>query len=169
MNAGGQFKRAPFLELTEQDWAVSMNSGATGGFLFAQAVLPGLLAYADAIGSNREASSSESAHSAELPPTLIFTGATASTKGSANFATFAAAKFALRALSQSLAREFGPKGVHVSHAIIDGVIDIPATKAWNVAGKIDPESIALAYWNLHAQPRTTWTFEIDIRPWVEKW
>lgn len=87
-----------------------------GAFLFSQAALPLLLKGVDA-GS-------------KYPPTLIFTGATASVKGSALFASFAAPKWAKRALSQSLAREFGPKGVHVAHAIIDGVIDIPRTKEW---------------------------------------
>ena len=79
------------------------------------------------------------------PPTLIFTGATASIKGSANFAGFAAGKFALRAMSQSLAREFGPKGLHVSHAIIDGVIDIPRTKDWNLGpdAKISSEAVSV--------------------------
>jgi NAD(P)-dependent dehydrogenase (short-subunit alcohol dehydrogenase family) len=80
------------------------------------------------------------------PPTLIFTGATASVKGSANFAAFATGKFALRALAQSLAREFGPQGVHVSHAIIDGVIDIPRTKAWvfeHEDAKLSPDAVSL--------------------------
>ena len=75
------------------------------------------------------------------------TGATASVRGSANFATFATGKFALRALGQSLAREFGPKGVHVAHIIVDGVIDIPRTKEWKVndgveGGKISPEAVS---------------------------
>ena len=87
-----------------------------GAFLFSQATLPLLLKGVDA--------------SSKYPPSLIFTGATASIKGSAMMSSFASGKFALRALSQSLAREFGPKGVHVSHAIIDGVIDIPLTKEW---------------------------------------
>ena len=84
----------------------------------------------------------------KYPPSLIITGATASVRGSANFATFAAGKFAVRALSQSLAREFGPKGVHVAHAIIDAVIDIPRTKGWSVNegkpdGKTDPDAVSL--------------------------
>jgi NAD(P)-dependent dehydrogenase (short-subunit alcohol dehydrogenase family) len=80
------------------------------------------------------------------PPTLIFTGATASIKGSAQFAAFASGKFALRALAQSLAREFGPQGIHVSHAIIDGVIDIPRTKQWvfpHPDAKLSPDSVSL--------------------------
>lgn len=100
-----------------------------GSFNFAQATLPLLLA-----------STSTSPH----PPSLIFTGATASVKGSANFAAFATMKFALRAMAQSLAREFGPKGVHIAHAVIDGVIDIPRTKEWDLGegGKIDPEAVS---------------------------
>ena len=74
-------------------------------------------------------------------------------------------------MAQSLAREMGPKGVHVAHAVIDGVIDIPRTKAWELGegAKIDPNAIADAYWHLHTQPRTAFTWEIDIRPSVEKW
>lgn len=85
--------------------------------------------------------------SSKYPPTLIVTGATASVKGSAKFATFAAGKWAKRALTQSIAREYQPKGVHVAHAVIDGVIDIPRTKHYNVNGgvgdgKIAPESVS---------------------------
>lgn len=87
--------------------------------------------------------------------------------------SFSTGKWALRALSQSLAKEFGPRGVHVGHAIIDGVIDIPRTKEWmKDAGpdaKIDPAAIAESYWNLHTQPRSCFTWEIDVRPYVEKW
>ena len=108
------------------------------------------------------------------PPSLIITGATASMRGSALCGSFAAGKFAMRALGQSLAREFGPKGVHVAHAIIDGGIDIPRTKHMTMNngvedGKISPDGIADAYWHLHTQPRSTFTWEIDIRPYVEKW
>ncbi|KAH2331591.1 hypothetical protein KXV29_006295 [Aspergillus fumigatus] len=129
---------------------------AKGAFNFAKSALPLLL----------------QAQGLQHPPTLIFTGATASVKGSANFAAFATGKFALRALAQSLAREFGPKGVHVSHVIIDGVIDIPRTKAWTFEhedAKLDPDAIAESYWHLHTQPRTTFGFELDLRPYVEKW
>jgi hypothetical protein len=88
----------------------------------------------------------DSRESSEYPPTLIFTGATASLRGSANCAGFASAKFALRALAQSLAREFGPQGVHVSHAIIDGIIDIPRAKEWaneHVDGKLSPHAVSV--------------------------
>ncbi|KAF2460847.1 hypothetical protein BDY21DRAFT_279018 [Lineolata rhizophorae] len=158
-NASGKFTRKPFLEVTEDEFISNYNVSGKGGFLFAQASLPLLLRSLD--------------HNPSHPPTLIFTGATASMKGSAMFSVFATGKFALRALSQSLAREFGPKGVHVSHAIIDGVIDIPRTKEWmKDAGpdaKISADAIADAYWHLHTQPRSCFTNEIDIRPWVEKW
>lgn len=98
----------------------------TGIFLFAQAVLPLLL---------------DSVPTSPHPPSLILTGATASLRGSANSASFASGKFALRATGQSLAREFGPKGVHVAHAIIDGVIDIPRTQHFNVNGGVEDSKI----------------------------
>jgi len=158
-NASGGFKRSPFLELTVEDFASGLKGSALSGFVFAHVAVPYLL----------EATKSKDL---EHPPTLIFTGATASVRGSALFATVGPPKFALRALSQSLAREFGPKGVHVSHAVIDGVIDIPRTKAWlnDVPdAKISPEAIADAYWFLHTQPKTCFTWEVDIRPAIEKW
>jgi NAD(P)-dependent dehydrogenase (short-subunit alcohol dehydrogenase family) len=109
--------------------------------------------------------------------TMIFTGATASLRGGANFAAFAGAKHALRALAQSMARELGPKGVHVAHVVIDGAIDtafirdnFPATYARREQdGILVPDHIAESYWQLHLQPRDAWTFEIDLRPWSERW
>lgn len=87
--------------------------------------------------------------------------------------SFASGKFALRALSASIAKEFGPKGVHVAHAVIDGVIDIPRTKDWlkdlPPEGKISAEDIAETYWGLHVQSRRCWSNEIDVRPMLEKW
>jgi NADP-dependent 3-hydroxy acid dehydrogenase YdfG len=109
--------------------------------------------------------------------TILFTGATASLRGSANFAAFAGAKHALRALAQSMAREFGPKNIHVAHIVVDGAIDTEfirtnfperyATKAED--GILSPDHIAEAYWYLHTQPRDAWTFELDLRPWNERW
>ena len=155
------------------------SAKSLGFFSFAQNSLPLLL---------------ESVPDAPHPPSLIVTGATASLRGGATFGTFAAGKFALRALSQSLAREFGPKGVHVAHVIVDGVIDIPRTKGYNVNsgvadGKISADAVSLArpvfaatghdiltiplqiadnYWYLHSQHRSAFTYELDLRPYVEK-
>ena len=88
-------------------------------------------------------------------------------------AGFATPKFAMRALSTSIAKEFAPKGVHVAHSIIDGVIDIPRTKDWlkdmPAEGKIGADDIAESYWNLHMQSKRGFTFEIDMRPMLEKW
>ena len=108
--------------------------------------------------------------------TIIFTGATASLRGSANFAAFAGAKHALRALAQSMARELGPMGVHVAHVIIDGAIDtafirvnFPQRYALKDRdGILNPDHIADQYWMLHQQPRDAWTHELDLRPWIEK-
>lgn len=107
--------------------------------------------------------------------TILFTGATASLRGGAGFSAFAGAKFALRALAQSMARELGPQGLHVVHAVIDGAIDtafirdnFPARYALkDQDGILNPEHIADAYWQLHQQPRTAWTHELDLRPWME--
>ncbi|MEZ5511552.1 MAG: SDR family oxidoreductase [Gammaproteobacteria bacterium] len=107
--------------------------------------------------------------------TIIFTGATASLRGGNGFAAFASAKFALRGLAQSMARELGPQGIHVAHSIIDGAIDtdfirqnFPAMYARKEQeGILNPEHIAEQYWQLHCQPRDCWTHELDLRPWME--
>jgi NAD(P)-dependent dehydrogenase (short-subunit alcohol dehydrogenase family) len=107
--------------------------------------------------------------------TILFTGATASLRGGAGFSAFAGAKHALRALAQSLARELGPQGIHVAHVVIDGAIDT-AFIAQNFperyalkdrAGILNPDHIADNYWHLHQQPRSAWTHELDLRPWME--
>jgi NAD(P)-dependent dehydrogenase (short-subunit alcohol dehydrogenase family) len=108
--------------------------------------------------------------------TIIFTGATASLRGSANFAAFAGAKHALRALAQSMARELGPRGIHVAHVVVDGAIDtefirenFPERYALkDQDGILNPDHIAESYWMLHAQPRDAWTHELDLRPYLEK-
>lgn len=108
--------------------------------------------------------------------TILFTGATASLRGSANFAAFAGAKHALRALAQSMARELGPRGIHVAHVVVDGAIDtafirdnFPERYAQKEKdGILDPGHIADTYWMLHRQPRDAWTHELDLRPWMEK-
>jgi len=103
--------------------------------------------------------------------TIILTGATAALRGASNFAAFAAAKFALRGLAQSLAREFGPKGVHVAHVVLDGLIDEPQTDrrfGSSPAGRMDPRSIARCYLDLTMQQRFAWTHEMDLRPFSEQ-
>ena len=109
--------------------------------------------------------------------TILFTGATASLRGNAGYSAFAGAKHALRALAQSLARELGPKGVHVAHIIIDGMIDgafirglIPDAPERLARQEIlAPDEIARNYVWLHRQKRGAWTFEMDLRPWTETW
>jgi NAD(P)-dependent dehydrogenase (short-subunit alcohol dehydrogenase family) len=109
--------------------------------------------------------------------TILFTGATASLRGGAGFSAFAGAKHALRALAQSLARELGPKGVHVAHIVIDGAIDgafirgLLPDAAERLAREeiLAPDEIARNYVWLHNQKRGAWTFEMDLRPWKETW
>jgi NAD(P)-dependent dehydrogenase (short-subunit alcohol dehydrogenase family) len=109
--------------------------------------------------------------------TILFTGATASVRGSAGFSAFAGAKHALRSLAQSMARELGPQGIHVAHVIIDGAIDtrfiaenFPERYALKTQdGILSPDAIADNYWHLHRQHRSAWTHELDLRPWMEQW
>ena len=109
--------------------------------------------------------------------TILFTGATASLRGADGYAAFAGGKHALRALAQSMARELGPKGVHVAHVVIDGPIDTDATRAlfpdWfeqrPADGVMQPDDLAEIYWQIHRQPRTAWTFETDVRTYLEPW
>lgn len=109
--------------------------------------------------------------------TVLFTGATASVKGSAGFGAFAMAKHGLRAFAQSMARELGPKNIHVGHLIIDSAVDTPWIQENLLAGAknrqpddiVDPDSIAQVYWQMHEQKRDAWTFEQDLRPWCEPW
>ncbi|MET0774442.1 MAG: SDR family oxidoreductase [Pseudomonas mandelii] len=109
--------------------------------------------------------------------TILFTGATAGLRGAAGFAAFAGAKHGIRALAQSMARELGPMNIHVAHVVVDGAIDTDfirnsfpekyATR--DEDGILNPEHIAENYWYLHSQPRDAWTFELDLRPWNERW
>lgn len=153
-NAGSN-EPAPFLEVTEERFTRHWQEHALGGFQTAQAVLPALLA--------RGAG------------TLIFTGASGSLRGKAKFAPFAAAKAALRALAQSLAREFGARNIHVGHVVIDGGIEgqrLLSRRPGLVEqrgpdGLLKIDAIAEAYWMLHHQHRSAWTHELDLRPWTE--
>lgn len=114
--------------------------------------------------------------------TILFTGATASVRGGVGYAAFASAKFGLRALAQSMARELGPKNIHVGHLVIDAGVDTEfvrerirarggdaALESLDADQLMNPDSIANAYWFLHNQTRDGWTFELDIRPFMEKW
>jgi NAD(P)-dependent dehydrogenase (short-subunit alcohol dehydrogenase family) len=109
--------------------------------------------------------------------TIIFTGATASVRGAAGFAAFASAKHGLRALAQSMARELGPQNIHVAHVVIDAAVDtawvmenVPDAAAMKAKGGIvAPDDLAINYINLYDQPRSAWTFELDLRPWSERW
>jgi NAD(P)-dependent dehydrogenase (short-subunit alcohol dehydrogenase family) len=154
-NAGGN-SPAPFLDVTQAAFEQHWREHALGGFLLAQAVLPKMLE--------------------QGAGTLIFTGATGSVRGSARFSLFAAAKGALRNMAQSVAREFGPKGIHVAHVIVDGVIHGDRANAmmadlqsrFGPDGMLEPDHIAENYLTLHRQHRSAWTHELDLRPWSEK-
>jgi NAD(P)-dependent dehydrogenase (short-subunit alcohol dehydrogenase family) len=153
-NAGSNMP-APFLKVTEERFESHWREHTLGGFQTAQAVIPVLLQRGGG--------------------TLIFTGASGSLRGKANFAPFAAAKAGLRALAQSLAREFGPQNIHVGHVVIDGGIagERLLSRMPNLLeergpdGMLDPDAIAEAYWALHTQQRSAWTQELDLRPWAE--
>ena len=137
--------RGPIVELDQQAVSASINITAYGGFLIGQAATRLMLPR----GSG----------------TIIFTGASASIKGYAESAPFAMGKFALRGLAQSMARELSPQGIHVGHVVIDGGIGRSDPDAPNL---LDPDDIAKAYFQLHDQPKSTWSVEIELRPWVEK-
>jgi NAD(P)-dependent dehydrogenase (short-subunit alcohol dehydrogenase family) len=141
----------PFLELAPEDFHESWRTTCLGAMIVAQAILPHQL---DAGGG-----------------TMIFSGATAATKGSPRFASLAAAKFGLRGLAQSLAREFGPRGIHVVHTILDGLIWGPQTQSRFASAArekcLEPDAIAQSYLHLAGQPPSAWTHEIDLRPSVE--
>lgn len=148
----GAFELGGLLELSASTVERVWRASCLGGFLAAQAVVPGMVER----GSG----------------TVIFSGATASLRGSARFAAIAIGKVGLRALAQSIAREFGPQGIHVAHVVIDGQINSPRVRARfpdrDQKTFLDPAAIAETYWSLYAQDTSAWTHEIDLRPSVEK-
>jgi len=153
-NAGsGVF--ADFLSTTQDQMEAAWRTNTMGLFVLGQAVAEDML--------KRGGGS------------IVVVGATAALRGGANFTPFASAKASQRSLAQSMARGLGPKGIHVSYVIIDGAIDIPRIRAMDWAkGKPDdafllPDQIADAIWYLSQQPRSTWTFELDLRPYRETW
>ena len=143
--------RGPFLDLDKEEVKKTLMVTAYGGFLVAQAAVKRML---------KRGSGS-----------LFFTGASASIKGYAESAPFAMGKFALRGLAQSLARELGPRNIHVAHFVIDGGIlrsNDARAPARGDDGMLLPDAIAETYMDVYRQHRSAWTFEVDLRPWVEK-
>jgi len=154
-NAGNNV-RSPLLEMSaelfERTWRVACHAGFLSGREAARRMLP------------------------RGEGTILFTGATASLRGKPPFTAFASAKAGLRALAQAMAREFGPEGLHVGHVIIDGGIDgeklrtaVPdIIERRGTDGLLQPDDIAAAFWQLHEQPRSAWSFELDLRPYKER-
>jgi NAD(P)-dependent dehydrogenase (short-subunit alcohol dehydrogenase family) len=153
-NAGSN-RRDSFLELERADFEALWREHCLGGFLVGREVARRMV-------PRRQG-------------TMLFTGASGSLRGKAMFAAFAAAKAGLRAVSQSMARELGPRGIHVAHVVIDGGIAgarllgrMPELKEQRGPdGLLDIEAIAETYWQIHRQPRSAWTQELDLRPWAE--
>lgn len=155
-NVGGLTKGS-VTELSAKDFCSAWETSCLGAFLMGREVAKRMLP--------------------RKKGTLLFTGATSSLRGSAGFSGSAVGKHGIRALAQSLARELGPQGIHVAHTIIDGGIATPQIRE-RYADKIsqlppnallEPDDLAEAYWQLHKQPKSIWTQELDLRPWVEKW
>src|SRR3954447_20477873 len=142
--------RGAFVDLAPADVAQAIAISACGGFLVAQQAVRRML---------------PDRHGA-----ILFTGASASVKGYPQSAPFAMGKFALRGLAQSIARELSPQGIHVAHFVIDGGIRSAARAepADRPDSMLDPDAIALSYWSVLQQPRSAWTWEMELRPWVEK-
>lgn len=142
--------RGPFTELDAGEVEKSLRVSAYGGFLTAQEAVRRML---------------PRSHGA-----ILFTGASASVKGYAQSAPFAMGKFALRGLAQSMARELSPAGIHVAHFVIDG--GIRSARRTEAADRpdsmLDPDAIAQTYLHVLRQPRSAWTWEVELRPWVEK-
>jgi NAD(P)-dependent dehydrogenase (short-subunit alcohol dehydrogenase family) len=155
-NVGGNV-RFPLLEMTAEKYFKTWEMCAMAGFLVGREAARVLL---------------PKGHG-----TILFTGATASLRGGVGFSAFAGGKAALRALAQSMAREFGPQGLHIAHVVVDGVIDSERVRnaqpervaALGEKGLLEPDSIARAYLWLHEQTPDAWTFELDLRPGIERW
>ena len=148
----GAYQPGGILEIEPQRFEECWEINCHGGFVTSREVLPDLL-------ENEQG-------------TIIFTGATASLRGSEGFSALAVGKFGLRALAQSMAREFGPRGIHVAHVVIDGQIATP-TNLEEYPDRdhetfLDPDAIAENYWQLHRQDQSAWTLELDLRPHVEE-
>ncbi len=148
-NASGR-ARGPLISLVPEDVARALAVSAYGGFLVAQQAARLMLPKQEGA--------------------ILFTGASASVKGYAQSASFAMGKFALRGLAQSMARELAPQGIHVAHFVIDGAIRNPGRTEPADApdSMLDPDAIAETYWHVLNQARSAWTWEVELRPWVER-
>lgn len=154
-NAGAQHRK-PLLEISGDTFEKVWRLGCFGAFVFGREAVRHMLPHRQG--------------------TIIFTGATASVRGGANFAAFAAAKFGTRAVAQSMAREFGPQGIHIASVVIDGGIDMPEIhRRYAASGRTAPEdgllaprAIAETYYQIHRQHRSAWTMENEVRPYCEK-
>lgn len=140
--------RGPLIDLAPDNVQQSLQVTAFGAFLVGQQAARRMLAQ----GSG----------------TILFTGASASVKGYAQSAPFAMGKFALRGLAQSMARELAPRNIHVAHVIIDGAVRGGGHSETAPDSQLDPDAIAQTMWRLVEQPRSAWSWEIELRPWVEK-
>jgi NAD(P)-dependent dehydrogenase (short-subunit alcohol dehydrogenase family) len=147
----GAFQMGGILDLSPEKFDECFKANCAGAFYAAQQVLPAMV----------EAGRG----------TVLLTGATAALRGGARFSALAVGKFGLRALAQSMAREFGPQGIHVAHVVVDGQIDTPRVREMSPDREdhtmLSPDAIAETYWQLHSQDRTAWTLELDLRPAVE--
>lgn len=153
----GAFVRKGVLETSAEEFERCWRVACLGGFLVAREAARAMLTRGD-----------DTHHRG----TIVFTGATASLRGGARFQNLAVGKFGLRALAQSMARELQPQGIHVAHAIIDGQIESErpgySASERGADAVLDPDAIAETYWQLHRQPPSAWTQELDLRPYVEK-
>jgi NAD(P)-dependent dehydrogenase (short-subunit alcohol dehydrogenase family) len=142
--------RGPVTDLIPEEVARAISVSAFGGFLVVQQAARHMIARGSGV--------------------ILLTGASASVKGYPNSSSFAMGKFALRGLASSMARELSPKGVHVAHFVIDGGIRSTARSDPNDRpdSTLDPDAIAETYWQVANQPRSAWTWEVELRPWVEK-
>jgi NAD(P)-dependent dehydrogenase (short-subunit alcohol dehydrogenase family) len=142
--------RGPVTDLIPEEVARAIAVSAYGGFLVVQQAARHMIARGSGV--------------------ILLTGASASVKGYPNSSSFAMGKFALRGLASSMARELSPKGVHVAHFVIDGGIRSRTRQDPNESpdSTLDPDAIAETYWQVANQPRSAWTWEVELRPWVEK-
>lgn len=147
----GNAKWGGLQEITAEQFSEAWNIGPYAGFLCVQEVVPDMLEKGQGV--------------------ILFTGATSSVRGRGGAVAFSSAKFGVRGLAQSLARELWPKGIHVGHVVIDGVIETPHRRQYSVDESpeplLDPHAMAEAYWHLSLQERHAWTFELDLRPFEE--